>query len=420
MLRWITAGESHGPALVAVLEGMVAGVEITTKELTAELARRKLGHGRSPRMAFEADELEVIGGIRHGKTQGGPVAVRIGNTEWPKWETVMAADPVDPALIANRARNAPLTRPRPGHADLAGMTKYGFDDARPVLERASARETASRVVLGTVAKAFLRQALGVEVVSHVVAIGSVDAPDDDPVPGPDDLERVDASPVRAFAEATAAAMMAEIDAAHDDADTLGGVIEVIAYGLPVGLGSYVQADRRLDARLAGALMGIQAMKGVEIGDGFRTAHRRGSAAHDEMLPAGRPDLGGRWPVTRLSNRAGGIEGGMTNGEPVRVRVAMKPISTVPRALRTVDTATGEAATAIHQRSDACAVPRRGSSRRPSWHWCWRTRRWRSSAATPWPRRGAMRAPTLIAAEHGHPAREIPVGRRARVLYPGPS
>ncbi len=369
MLRWITAGESHGPALVAVLEGMVAGVEITTKELAAELARRKLGHGRSPRMAFEADELEVIGGIRHGRTQGGPVAVRIGNTEWPKWETVMAADPVDPALIANRARNAPLTRPRPGHADLAGMTKYGFDDARPVLERASARETAARVVLGTVAKAFLRQALGVEVVSHVVAIGAVDAPDDDPVPGPDGQERVDASPVRALSEATAARMMAEIDAAHDDGDTLGGVIEVIAYGLPVGLGSYVQADRRLDARLAGALMGIQAMKGVEIGDGFRTAHRRGSAAHDEMVP-GAAD-GGRGParpgetsgvvppVRRLSNRAGGLEGGMTNGEPVRVRVAMKPISTVPRALRTVDVATGQEATAIHQRSDACAVPRAG-------------------------------------------------------------
>ena len=356
MLRWITAGESHGPALVAVLEGMVAGVEITTKELTAELGRRKLGHGRSPRMAFEADELEVIGGIRHGRTQGGPVAVRIANTEWPKWETVMAADPVDPELIANRARNAPLTRPRPGHADLSGMTKYGFDDARPVLERASARETASRVVLGTVAKAFLRQALGAEIVSHVVAIGSVDAPDDDPVPGPGDLERVDASPVRAFSEATAAAMMVEIDGAHDDGDTLGGVIEVIAYGLPVGLGSYVQADRRLDARLAGALMGIQAMKGVEIGDGFRTAHRRGSAAHDEMLPR---STSGTRAVTRLSNRAGGIEGGMTNGEPVRARVAMKPISTVPRALRTVDVATGEAATAIHQRSDACAVPRAG-------------------------------------------------------------
>jgi chorismate synthase len=351
VLRWITAGESHGPALVAVLEGMVAGVGITTKELAAELARRKLGYGRSPRMAFEADELEVIGGIRHGSTQGGPVAVRIGNTEWPKWETVMAADPVDPEVIANRARNAPLTRPRPGHADLAGMTKFGFDDARPVLERASARETASRVALGTVAKAFLRQALDVEVVSHVVAIGAVDAPDDDPVPGPGDLERVDASPVRAFSEATAVRMMAEIDAAHDDGDTLGGVIEVIAYGLPVGLGSYVHADRRLDARLAGALMGIQAMKGVEIGDGFRTAHRRGSLAHDEMIPGD--------PVKRLSNRAGGHEGGMTNGEPVRVRVAMKPISTVPRALRTIDTATGEEAVAIHQRSDACAVPRAG-------------------------------------------------------------
>ncbi|MBW0103505.1 chorismate synthase [Pseudonocardia sp. KRD-291] len=351
VLRWITAGESHGPALVAVLEGMVAGVEITTKELNAELERRKLGHGRSPRMSFEADELEVIGGLRHGITQGGPFAVRIGNTEWPKWETVMAADPVDDELIANRARNAPLTRPRPGHADLAGMTKYGFDDARPVLERASARETASRVVLGTVAKAFLKQAFGVDVVSHVVAIGAVDAPDDGPVPGPGDSERVDASPVRAFTEDASAAMMAEIDAAHDDGDTLGGVIEVIAYGMPVGVGSYVQADRRLDARLAGALMGVQAMKGVEIGDGFRTAHRRGSAAHDEMVPGD--------PVQRLSNRAGGIEGGMTNGEPVRVRIAMKPISTVPRALRTIDTATGEEAVAIHQRSDACAVPRAG-------------------------------------------------------------
>ncbi len=359
MLRWITAGESHGPALVAVLEGMVAGVEITTKELGAELARRKLGHGRSPRMSFEADELEVIGGLRHGITQGGPFAVRIGNTEWPKWETVMAADPVEEELIATRARNAPLTRPRPGHADLAGMTKYGFDDARPVLERASARETASRVVLGTVAKAFLRQAFGVEIVSHVVAIGAVDAPDDGPLPGPGDSDRVDASPVRAFSEQASAAMTAEIDAAHDDGDTLGGVIEVIAYGMPVGVGSYVQADRRLDARLAGALMGVQAMKGVEIGDGFRTAHRRGSVAHDEMIPAGGPSAGGGIPVERLSNRAGGIEGGMTNGEPVRVRVAMKPISTVPRALRTVDTATGEEAVAIHQRSDACAVPRAG-------------------------------------------------------------
>jgi chorismate synthase len=350
VLRWITAGESHGPALVAVLEGMVAGVEITTKELAAELARRRLGYGRGARMKFEADELEVIGGVRHGITQGGPVAVRIGNTEWPKWETVMAADPVDPELIANRARNAPLTRPRPGHADLAGMTKYGFDDARPVLERASARETAARVVLGTIAKAYLAQAFGIDIVSHVVALGSVDAPDE-PLPGPGDLERIDASPVRAFTEEATTAMVAEVDAAQQDGDTLGGVVEVVAFGCPVGLGSYVQSDRRLDARLAGALMGIQAMKGVEIGDGFRTARRRGSAAHDEMVPGD--------PVHRLSNRAGGIEGGMTNGEPVRVRAAMKPISTVPRALRTVDVASGEPAQAIHQRSDVCAVPAAG-------------------------------------------------------------
>ncbi|MGD9985383.1 chorismate synthase [Pseudonocardia sp.] len=350
MLRWITAGESHGPALVAVLEGMVAGVEVTSKEIAAELARRRLGYGRGARMKFEADELEIIGGIRHGLTQGGPVAVRIGNTEWPKWETVMAADPVDPELIANRARNAPLTRPRPGHADLSGMTKFGFDDARPVLERASARETASRVVLGTVAKAFLKQAFGVDIVSHVVALGAAEAPDD-VVPGPNDLEKVDANPVRAVDPAAAEAMVAEVDAAQVDGDTLGGVVEVIAYGMPVGVGSYVHSDRRLDAKLAAALMGIQAMKGVEIGDGFRTARRRGSVAHDEMVPGA--------PVDRLSNRAGGIEGGMTNGEPVRVRVAMKPISTVPRALRTVDVATGEPAQAIHQRSDVCAVPAAG-------------------------------------------------------------
>jgi chorismate synthase len=353
VLRWITAGESHGPALVAVLEGMVAGVGVTTKELAAELARRRLGHGRGARMKFEADELEVIGGVRHGLTQGGPVAVRIANTEWPKWETVMAADPVDPELIANRARNAPLTRPRPGHADYAGMTKFGFDDARPVLERASARETAARVVLGTVAKAFLAQALDVAVLSHVVALGAVDAPEDE-LPGPGDLERVDASPVRAYTEQATAAMVAEVDACQADGDTLGGVVEVLAYGLPVGIGSYVHADRRLDARLAGALMGIQAMKGVEIGDGFRTARRRGSAAHDEMVPAAEGAA-----VSRLSNRAGGIEGGMTNGEPLRVRVAMKPISTVPRALATVDLATGEPAQAIHQRSDVCAVPAAG-------------------------------------------------------------
>jgi chorismate synthase len=350
VLRWITAGESHGPALVAVLEGMVAGVEITTKELAAELARRRLGYGRGARMKFEADELEVIGGVRHGITQGGPVAVRIGNTEWPKWETVMAADPVDPEALAGRARNAPLTRPRPGHADLAGMTKYGFDDVRPVLERASARETAARVVLGAVARAFLAQAFDVSIVSHVVAIGAAEAAEGE-VPGPHDLDRVDASPVRAFSDAATASMVAEVDAAQKDVDTLGGVVEVIAYGLPVGLGSYVQSDRRLDARLAGVLMGIQAMKGVEIGDGFRTARRRGSVAHDEMVPGA--------PVERLSNRAGGIEGGMTNGEPVRVRTAMKPISTVPRALQTIDVATGAPAVAINQRSDVCAVPAAG-------------------------------------------------------------
>ncbi|MDQ3886980.1 MAG: chorismate synthase [Actinomycetota bacterium] len=351
MLRWITAGESHGPALVAVLEGMVAGVKITTKDVAAELARRRLGYGRGARMKFEADQVEVLGGVRHGVTLGGPVAMRIGNTEWPKWETVMAADPVELEILAAQARNAPLTRPRPGHADLAGMTKYGFDDARPVLERASARETAARVGLGTVAKAFLRQALGVEVLSHVVSLGEVDAPEG-VAPGPGDLERVDASPVRAFDEAASEAMVTEIDAAKREGDTLGGVVEVVAYGLPVGLGSFVHADRRLDARLAGALMGIQAMKGVEVGDGFATARRRGSAAHDEMAPG--PD-----GVVRPSNRAGGLEGGMTNGEVVRVRVAMKPISTLTRPLSTIDVATGEAAVAINQRSDVCAVPAAG-------------------------------------------------------------
>ncbi|MPZ65009.1 MAG: chorismate synthase [Pseudonocardiaceae bacterium] len=351
MLRWITAGESHGPALVAVLEGMVAGVAVATKDVQAELARRRLGHGRGARMKFEADEVELVGGIRHGHTLGGPVAIRIGNTEWPKWETVMAADPVDPDVLARQARNAPLTRPRPGHADMAGMTKYGFDDARPVLERASARETASRVALGTVARALLRQALGVEVLSHVVSLGEVDTPAG-VVPGPGDAERVDASPVRAFDETASAAMVEEVDAAKKDGDTLGGVVEVVAHGLPVGLGSFVHADRRLDSRLAAALMGIQAMKGVEIGDGFATARRRGSVAHDEMAPG--PD-----GVMRSTNRAGGLEGGMTNGEPLRVRVAMKPISTVPRALGTVDLSTGQVAVAINQRSDVCALPAAG-------------------------------------------------------------
>jgi chorismate synthase len=351
VLRWITAGESHGPALVAVLEGMVAGVEVTTEDLGRQLARRRLGFGRSPRMGFETDRVEFLGGVRHGLTQGGPVAVRIDNAEWPKWEKVMSADPVDPEVLAGLARNEPLTRPRPGHADLAGMQKFGFDDARPVLERASARETAARTALGTVARGFLRQLLGVEIISHVVSIGGASAPEG-PLPGPEDLAAIDESPVRAFGPAGTEAMVAEIEAVKEAGDTVGGVIEVIAYGLPPGLGSHVHWDRRLDARLAAALMGVQAMKGVEIGDGFTTARRWGSKAHDEMDPA-HPG------VTRRTNRAGGLEGGITNGEPLRARVAMKPISTVPRALSTIDTSTGEPAVAIHQRSDVCAVPRAG-------------------------------------------------------------
>jgi chorismate synthase len=351
VLRWITAGESHGEALVAVLEGVPAGVEVTADDIARQLARRRLGYGRGARMKFEKDVVSLLGGVRHGRTMGGPVAVTIGNTEWPKWEKIMAADPVDPDEIANLARNAPLSRPRPGHADLTGMWKYDFDDARPVLERASARETAARVALGTVARGFLRQVLGAEVLSHVVSLGVAEAADG-PLPTPADAEAVDASPVRAFGDAATTAMVAEVDAAKSDGDTLGGVVEVLVYGLPPGLGSYVHGDRRLDAQLAGALMGIQAIKGVEVGDGFLSARRRGSAAHDEI-----DVVDGH--VTRRTNRAGGTEGGMTNGEVLRVRAAMKPISTVPRALATVDTATGEPAVAINQRSDVCAVPAAG-------------------------------------------------------------
>ncbi|TDQ01203.1 chorismate synthase [Labedaea rhizosphaerae] len=357
MLRWMTAGESHGPALIAVLEGMVAGVEVTTSDVGEQLARRRLGFGRSARMNFETDACEFLGGVRHGRTQGGPIAVRIANAEWPKWEKVMAADPVDPAELAELARNEPLTRPRPGHADLPGMQKYGFDEARPVLERASARETASRTALGTVAKAYLRQLLGVEVISHVVSIGGAAADPDGPMPGPDDLATVDESPVRAYDPAASERMVAEVDAVRKAGDTVGGVIEVLAYGLPPGLGSHVHWDRRLDARLAAAVMGVQAMKGVEIGDGFTTATRWGSKAHDEIDRS--TEQGSVTGVTRRSNRAGGLEGGITNGEPLRVRVAMKPISTVPRALATVDVTTGEPAVAINQRSDVCAVPRAG-------------------------------------------------------------
>ena len=354
MLRWMTAGESHGPALVAVLEGMVSGVEVTTSDLGEQLARRRLGFGRSPRMGFETDKVDFLGGVRHGRTQGGPIAVQIDNAEWPKWSKVMSADPVDPAELADLSRNEPLTRPRPGHADLPGMQKYDFPEARPVLERASARETASRTALGTVAKAFLRQLLGIEVISHVVSIGAAAAPEG-PLPGPGDLAAIDESPVRSFSQAGTDAMVAEVEAVKKAGDTVGGVIEVIAYGLPPGLGSHVHWDRRLDSRLAGALMGVQAMKGVEIGDGFTTAQRWGSKAHDEIDR----DADAVSGVSRRSNRAGGLEGGITNGEPLRVRVAMKPISTVPRALSTVDVVTGEPAVAIHQRSDVCAVPRAG-------------------------------------------------------------
>ena len=351
VVRWLTAGESHGRALVAIIEGVPAGVQVTTADIAAALARRRAGYGRGARMKFEQDEVEITAGVRHGRTLGGPVAIRIANTEWPKWETVMSPDPVDPAQLEGLARAAPLTRPRPGHADLAGMQKYGHGDARPVLERSSARETAARVALGEVARRFLRQALGVEIVSHVIAIGQVTAAEGD-VPGPGDTERTDADPVRCLDPATSEKMVAEIDAARRDGDTLGGVVEVAAYGLPPGLGSHVHWDRKLDARLAGALMSIHAIKGVEIGDGFETAARRGSAAHDEIELAG-PG------VRRRTNRSGGIEGGISTGELLRVRAAMKPISTVPRALDTVDVSTGEPAKAINQRSDVTAVPAAG-------------------------------------------------------------
>jgi chorismate synthase len=351
VLRWLTAGESHGRALVAICEGVPAGIQVATDDIAAALARRRAGYGRGARMKFERDEVEITGGVRHGVTLGGPVAIRIANTEWPKWETVMSPDPVDAGAIAGLARNAPLTRPRPGHADLAGMQKYGHDDARPVLERASARETASRVALGEIARRLLRQALGVEIVSHVVAIGPVSVPGG-VLPSPGDAARVDADPVRCADPATSAAMVAEIDAARKDGDTLGGVVEVAVYGVPPGLGSHVHWDRRLDAKLAAALMSIQAIKGVEIGDGFTTARRRGSQAHDEI------EAGPGGP-RRRTNRAGGIEGGMSNGEVLRLRAAMKPISTVPHALDTVDVRTGEPAKAINQRSDVTAVPAAG-------------------------------------------------------------
>lgn len=351
MLRWITAGESHGPELVAVLEGLPAGIAITTADVQNALARRRLGYGRGARMKFEQDQVSLSGGVRHGLTMGGPVAITVANTEWPKWQDVMSADPVDEARLSG-ARAEALTRPRPGHADFTGMQKYGFLDSRPVLERASARETAARVALGAVASSFLKS-LGIELVTHTVGIGPVLASADLELPKPTDVDVLDEDPMRCFNQELSAAMVAEVDECHKDGDTLGGVVETLVYGLPPGLGSFVHWDRRLDSQLAAALMGIQAIKGVEVGDGFETAKRRGSVAHDEI----QRDAQGI--VRRLTDRAGGIEGGMSNGEILRVRAAMKPISTIPKALATVDVATGEAAKAHHQRSDVCAVPAAG-------------------------------------------------------------
>ncbi|MFM1983579.1 MAG: hypothetical protein RL723_14 [Actinomycetota bacterium] len=351
MLRWITAGESHGPELVAVLEGLPAGIAITTADVQDALARRRLGYGRGARMKFEQDQVSLSGGVRHGLTMGGPVAITVANTEWPKWQDVMSADPVEEAKLSG-ARSEPLTRPRPGHADFTGMQKYGFLDSRPVLERASARETAARVALGAVASSFLN-GLGIQLVTHTVGIGPVLATADLDLPTPSDVDKLDEDPMRCFNQELSAAMIAEVDECHKDGDTLGGLVETLVYGLPPGLGSFVHWDRRLDSQLAGALMGIQAIKGVEVGDGFETARRRGSVAHDEI------ERDSQGIVHRLTDRAGGIEGGMSNGEILRVRAAMKPISTIPKALATIDVATGEAAKAHHQRSDVCAVPAAG-------------------------------------------------------------
>ena len=352
-MRWLTAGESHGQALSAIIEGIPANISLTSENIDYHLARRRLGFGRGARQNFEADKITILGGIRLGITQGGPISIQVGNSEWPKWEKVMSADPVPEEEIKDLARNAPLTRPRPGHADLVGMQKYDFDDARPILERASARETAARVALGAVARAFLEQSVGITILSHVVSIGQVRIPEGTPLPLQGDMERIDADPVRCSDAATSALMITEIESAHSDGDTLGGVCEVLAFNMPPGLGSYVHSDRRLDAKLAGAMMGIQAIKGVEIGDGFLTSTRRGSVAHDEI------ERGSDGLIKRRTDRAGGTEGGMSNGEILRVSVAMKPISTVPKALDTIDVKTGEAAKAINQRSDVCAVPAAG-------------------------------------------------------------
>jgi len=352
-MRWLTAGESHGPALTAIVEGLPAHIKISTKDIDKDLARRRLGVGRGARQNFEADKITIKGGIRLGISQGGPIAIEVGNSEWPKWEKVMSADPIDDSELEGLARNAPLTRPRPGHADMVGMQKYDFTDARPILERASARETAARVALGAIARAFLEQSVGITLFSHVISIGSVRVAEDAALPGKNDQEKIDADPVRCADAKTSALIINEIEKAHSDGDTLGGVCEVLVFDVPPGLGSHVHWDRRLDARLAGAMMGIQAIKGVEIGDGFLTATRRGSSAHDEI------EKNSSGKIVRRTDRAGGTEGGMSNGEILRISIAMKPISTVPKALDTIDVATGEAAKAINQRSDVCAVPASG-------------------------------------------------------------
>lgn len=348
-MRWLTAGESHGPELIGIIEGLPAGIPLSLDAIQTDLARRRLGYGRGARMKFEADDVTISGGVRHGFTMGGPVALRIANTEWPKWTEVMSPEPVDPSVLET-ARGAALTRPRPGHADLTGMQKYDFDEARPVLERASARETATRVALGAVARSFLAE-LGIQTVVHTVAIETVESPAGAKLPIPTDVDRLDADPLRCADPETSARMVQRVDEAHKDGDTLGGVVEVVVYGLPPGLGSFVHWDRRLDSRLAGALMGIQAIKGVEVGDGFESTRRPGSAAHDEIVSGD--------GLERLTDRAGGIEGGMSTGQVLRVRAGMKPIATVPRALRTVDVASGEETSAHHQRSDVCAVPAAG-------------------------------------------------------------
>ena len=357
MLRWLTAGESHGPALVATLEGMPSGVELTTQTIRDALARRRLGAGRGARQKFEADDVRILGGVRHGLTTGAPIVIEIANSEWPKWEKVMFADPVSPEeLLVDAgkgderevARNRALTKPRPGHADLPGVLSYDLDEIRPILERASARETAARVALGACVEAFLRQLANIELVSHVVGVGPCEAKLSR-LPLPSDEEHLNASPMRALDKDDESEFLACVEETRAAGDTVGGIVEVVAWNVPIGVGAHVQSDRRLDAQLAAALMSIQSVKGVEIGDGFAQSRLLGSQAHDEIIRAADGTL------TRASNRAGGIEGGTSNGQAIVVRAAFKPISTVPHALRTVDLATGEDARALHQRSDTCQV-----------------------------------------------------------------